>query len=651
MKVCRLNIVRKLKQRRFFLQAISFVVVASFIVLSLSPLLRDVLAYVIPHPHEQTASFLPPDTEVYASVNLRPGLGQLLELKEFVDSVQQNDATTEITSEFVDKVERETGINLEQETGINLQQDILPYLVEIGVGIRGISTPSPQLIVMVDIDSRVEAENVYTKYKAWRQGSFYTYTVYRGITIERRGGNDEYYALLTSSTNYIFASNRVDFLYEVIDLTLDGGTSLADTADFQAAQAALTGDRVGMLYCNTAKVWQDVLSRYNNNPSLEVFSPYIPPYAAASIGFADGNLKIEIYSPTYEGMSMEAQPANPLDMAGLVPNDALMFLSAQSLDDLWQSACGFRDEHVSEGWAQSFRQAIDSLSSQGINLSDDVFSWLDGETSFAVLSPWNWQFGAPLAAIPDYLLMSKVEPQDQQLVSDKLQEMITSAVCAYSSNPQELRFTSTTIDGVDANLVSLPGSPYYLGTSTPGYLFLGDYLVIGASYDALRSAVNAYNHPQSSLSQASSFQDVAAQMSQDGVGLVYLDLQASLDYFLAMASLFLDSPQDFADLCRGDVRYVVQLACLELSTSIEGSLFTVQTDIGTIDGKVVSINDGVVTINTDLGTVEVDISHVNEQIETSGITINYWIIGIVALLIVTLLLALVVAIRRRQRIT
>jgi hypothetical protein len=40
-----------------------------------------VITDTLSHPHEQTARYLPPDTQFYLSVNLRPGLDQLSKLK------------------------------------------------------------------------------------------------------------------------------------------------------------------------------------------------------------------------------------------------------------------------------------------------------------------------------------------------------------------------------------------------------------------------------------------------------------------------------------------------------------------------------------------------------------------------------------------
>ena len=82
------------------------------------------------HPGEQTAQILPPDTDGYLSINLRPGLSQLQKMDAVFSNWSDNPALQTQLEELLGGLEFDTGIS------INFEEDILPWLgPELALGV------------------------------------------------------------------------------------------------------------------------------------------------------------------------------------------------------------------------------------------------------------------------------------------------------------------------------------------------------------------------------------------------------------------------------------------------------------------------------------------------------------------------------------
>ena len=66
-------------------------------------------------PSEQTAKFLPEETVVYFSMNLRPGLGQLTKFMEIIRRFEENASFGDRSDEALEDIEDETDLALREE--------------------------------------------------------------------------------------------------------------------------------------------------------------------------------------------------------------------------------------------------------------------------------------------------------------------------------------------------------------------------------------------------------------------------------------------------------------------------------------------------------------------------------------------------------
>ena len=62
-------------------------------------------------PGEASAKFIPDDAPFYASINFRPGLGQI-DLGREVISLLETDKLIDVRDDFLEQVEHETGVHL-----------------------------------------------------------------------------------------------------------------------------------------------------------------------------------------------------------------------------------------------------------------------------------------------------------------------------------------------------------------------------------------------------------------------------------------------------------------------------------------------------------------------------------------------------------
>ena len=81
------------------------------------------------HLGEQTANHLPPDTDGYFAINLRPGFSQLQQMDAVLDNWADNPGIQAQLEELMSELESDTGIS------IDFEADVFPWLgPEVAMG-------------------------------------------------------------------------------------------------------------------------------------------------------------------------------------------------------------------------------------------------------------------------------------------------------------------------------------------------------------------------------------------------------------------------------------------------------------------------------------------------------------------------------------
>jgi hypothetical protein len=484
------------------------------------------------HEGEQTAEFLPSDTDLYFTVNLDPGGDQLTKFWELINNWWQDPNVQAQWGELLGQIET--------ENDINIMEDVLPWLgPEIAVGMRHLVPDGeiePEMILFVGTMDEDASEAFFfdkmvsiiirQEPPAGPSGD------YHGIDVFYAPDADVYLAF---PEEYILWSNNQALLESSLDLILspNPAASLAGTTNFQEAQANLPSERVGMFYCAVKDIFLEaypdgVIPPIPIDSQLLLYIPvfWMPDFIAASAYLTDVGLSWSFYYPVPEGVEVPTTEPDLLKSVNLIPEDALFFFSEQNLNAGWEYMLDKVEEGVAEDeeWAISFQEMLDMVQlpppeGLGFNLSQNIFGWMDGECALAML-PFASQ-GEGLLTSPDILIL--IEVSDTDAVATKLQAIFIAINVAIGGG---LGTESTTIEGVDATLITYPGIP--AGTVSPGYLFLDvgttHYLVIGSTTDALSKAVRAKNGTTPSLDEAEEYQGVLSLLTPTRVALGYINL-------------------------------------------------------------------------------------------------------------------------------
>jgi hypothetical protein len=494
------------------------------------------------HEGEQTAEFVLFDTDLYFTVNLDLSGDQLTKFWKLLNNWWLDTNVQAKWGELLGQIET--------ENDINIMEDVLPWLgPEIAVGMRHLVPDGeiePEMVLFIGTMNEDASEAFFfdklmpiimkEESPTGPSGD------YQGIDVFYAPDADVYLAF---PEEYILWSNNQTLLESSLDLILspNPSASLAGTTNFQEAQANLPSERVGMFYCAVKDIF---LEAYPDGviPPIPIDSQWVlyipvfwmPDFIAASAYLTDVGLSWSLYYPVPEGVEVPTTEPDLLKSANLIPEDALFFFSEQNLNAGWEYILDKVEEGVAENeeWAISFQEMLNMVQlpppeGLGFNLSQNIFAWMGGECALAILPSAIPQDGQPF--VPDILIL--LEVADTGAVATKLQAMLIAINVVIGGG---LGTESTTIEGVDATLITYPGIP--AGMVSPGYLFLDvgttHYLVIGSTTDALSKAVRAKNGTTPSLDEAEEYQGVLSLLTPTRVALGYISLSQTANMIVPL---------------------------------------------------------------------------------------------------------------------
>lgn len=520
------------------------------------------------HEGEQTAEFLPPDTDLYFTINLDPSGDQLTKFRRLLNNWWQDLNVQAKWGELLGE--------LETESGIDIEEDVLPWLgPEIAVGVCNLVPTTweepdaePEVIIFAGTMDKDASDAFFFDELApyiadevgMQPGEVPSGTTgdYSGIaTLYDFPETDIYWAF---SDDYIVLSFNQSLLESSLNLmsTPNPDVSLAGTANFQEAQAAQP-ERVGMFYCNSEHIWDEIMQAApeEQQAMLQPFSTYIPSHFAASISFAANGASTTAYCPLPEGVALPTTEPDLLQSTKIIPGDALFFASGQDANAYWELIRSL----VADNWGDmvpneelpsgvvTFDDMITWIdNTYGIDIDTDIFGWMAGEYSLAVLP---LTFGGHGPEFPDILILFEVE--DTSAVGEHLANIIGGINIIIEETtwgePDLLETSPTTINGVNATLVT--NNAITASGGSPGWLFLDvdttHYLVIGTTTDALQAAVDASQGEIPSLDEAEEYQGVLSLLPETLMSLGYLNLTQILDAIVSQIPTKEMTEEELAD--------------------------------------------------------------------------------------------------------
>jgi hypothetical protein len=447
------------------------------------------------HPPEETAKFLPMETSLYVSMNLRPGEGQLMKARDILDVFKDN-------PKFEEKLEELYG-DIEEEIGINVEEDLFPWLgPEIAIAIptlEGIDE-TPEFVAFIGATDTAAAESFLRKLIAFAEesnGTEYEEGVTRGYLTFVVDPSDDVSAHIALTDDYIVLATGAEALESALD-RMDSGQdqdrpSLFDNPGFQEAREAAESPRFGIMYVDIAGIVDQLGESFDEEivDSLRDFSDQLPDFIVASSSFIDKGIRVSTSFdyPTQDQLFVPAS-TNSVGSAGRVPEDTVALLSFVGVQDVWER---FRDE-VTDLPGLDLDEALDEIEADiDIDIEEDILSWMTGELAFAMLLPGGVSFSLDEIHANVY-----VEFDDRAKALSSM-EKIQAAV-----EDGGVELSVVDVEGTDAVVMNMGDGQGPLNLM-PGYVVLDDYVVIGTTLTSLRQAVEAGRGNIPSLRESSAF--------------------------------------------------------------------------------------------------------------------------------------------------
>ena len=444
-------------------------------------------------PPEETARFLPEDTSLYISMNLRPGAGQLMKAREVLDLFRKNPRFQEKLDELYE--------GIEEGTGIAVEEDLFPWLgPEIAVAVptfEGIAEEL-ELVVFIGTTDTAAAETFLRKLLAFGEestGTEFEEKVTRGHLTFVVDTSDDFGIHIALADDYIVVATGAETLESTL-ARMDSAEgrerpSLFDSPGFQQARKSAESPRFGIIYVDPAGIaefGEDVVEGLTGG--LVDFGDQLPEYIVASASFIDSGIRFST-SFDYPAGDRLFVPAsdNSLGSAELAPGDTLATVSFVGVRDAWDR---FRDGFI-DFPDLDLDEALDEVEAEiGIDIDRDIFGWMTGELAVALLLPGGVPFSTDQIHANVY-----VEFDDRARALSGM-ENIRGVL-------EEGGIESRVVDvgGVDATVMDLGEDGLF--NLRPGYVVLEDYVVIGTTLTSLGQAVEAERGDVPSLRESPAF--------------------------------------------------------------------------------------------------------------------------------------------------
>ena len=500
---------------------------------------------------EGTARYFPEDTVVYAWATFSPGIGPGRRMLDIWDRFDELPAFTEAVDDLLEE--------LEDETGIDFEEGVLPWVgPDLSLGVMNAAGDSGDVVGLVGVKDRAAAADFVR--------DLLEYMEEEGTDLRREDdlhgfdvwADPDTHTAVALSGDWLVIADGEEALRDVLDLIAGGDApSLADSARFREARAAMSGDRAMSLYVDLEEAaglsgfGADVVSEVTGvdlTPGADAAEDLgAPDWLAASVVFIDRGIAVEAVVPF--GSDFIGGFALADDPAKLLPDDTL-FLAAASFEsdvDRWQDELqqwtladllgyDIADEMTAmladefDGDLRARSTLADALDfaialiddATDIDLEQDLFDHLGGEAAFAVRDfDFDRVEDTERYAVDAVVLLSHVLGGQAGLMRtvDALIDLLEEA------SGEEFPARVSADIGADHEAVmfdveALVGQTAY----SPGYVFHGGYMAVGSTRRALEAVVDARGGGRAALDGDAEYRRVRDSLPDALQLLMFLDL-------------------------------------------------------------------------------------------------------------------------------
>ena len=445
-------------------------------------------------PGEATAKFLPADTQVYFTVNFRPGASQLMKARKIHSIFKDTPGFDTRRDDLLD--------DLENETEIDFMDDVFPWIgKDISFALLDApAEPRPEWVTLLqtkDRDASLDFLNDLFQYledeedKVFSEQSYRDAIVYTEEDDEVSFGLTDEYALISSGKNVVEKT--------ILDLESPPAQPLSENEMFLQVTGKLPSERFMLMFVRSMDLYRDAERRAD----LDDFGPLgglvdrFPEVVAVSGSFVDKGMRLDFYSGTPTG-AVEVSSENQLNTARSLPEDTLFMVSASGIGEAWKQ---LRDNLGGEGEyaSEEFDDALDALKDEtGVDLERDIIDELTGEIAFAVL-PSDLRFDdlADLGTIEALLLAEVGDSSGMKRALEKLTDFLM--------HKADLQVRRRSVGDYEAVTLDLSDQDPAVQGYSPGYLFTEDLVALASTVESLERMDDARNGKAPSLRSSTEF--------------------------------------------------------------------------------------------------------------------------------------------------
>ena len=502
-------------------------------------------------PGEVTARFLPANTQVYISVNLRPGPEQMGLARKVIDRLQ--------TDDFLDRRDDLLG-DAEDETGIHLLDDVTSWIgTDVSLALLDAGPDRLEWVLLAQVNDRESAVDFIYDLADFLEGELNT----EFVADRRRGvdlwvtGEDLAVAL---TGEYMLMADSEDAIDEMLDnLESPPSRPLGDSRAFLEARESLPAERVMFMFVQAKEVLEtlvDAVGLYEGEEEevLRQAQRNTPEYVAASASFVDNGIRFELVGDT-PSRAFTLDGVNRLDSAEALPMDTLVLFSAVGVDQAWEE---LRDsiENLGPDSQNDFEGFLEDVEDElGVDLERDVIDALAGEVAFALLPSDLGGFlgGSPASGVVEGLLLAGVRDA----------RSIMNALDTFADALEDEGFDIDRDSLGEYEVVTTRADDILGGDYEPGYVVTEEWAVVGSNFDGLEAFYEAVSGETDTLGSKAEFRELIEAVPEPLHYLLYADIAGVLE----MVEDALDD--DTAKEYRREVKPLVdQLSAFMLAVSV-----------------------------------------------------------------------------------
>ena len=424
--------------------------------------------------------------------------------------------------------------SLLDNTGLDYKKDVQPWLgneITLSVTTDDIDRDATNgnqpgyLTVLLTKDAEKSREFIELLFsKRVLSGTSLVVEQYKGVKlisdITQTGEIEKPLAATVVGDNFVLFANNIKILREAINNVQAPGLSLISLDDYQQAIKQLDSKNQAVTFLNLPAVakWQGL------NLSFPTYSNQLISLTTKPKGLlAETTLFASSTIPSPEKFSEK------IEALSYIPSASGLVITGKDLKNLnnsdnsnlallWQQITTAISGESGEDVASKITQPLTKLQKAwGINLKEDIFSWVKGEYSIALLpnrenKKPEWIFVAEKSSTTaaDILHLDEIASENGLTVSPiTLNEQRISA------------WTQLTTTGSKASNLSIQAK--VLGAHTSK----GNYEIFASSIETIDKAVN---NKENLFNDNRNFQDSIAAIPQLNQGYVYVDWQKSHDF-------------------------------------------------------------------------------------------------------------------------